>query len=117
MFLKRSCVVCGDSTWFWKSPCAECKTLFQIVQINLGRVGLSQMIDELLATGIDKGKVQRFLQNDSSDKGSILDQITAQLTNHLAEGIGVKECDMSSADVKRLRQNPQSGVSDKPLSS
>lgn len=88
-----------------------------MVQANLGKTGLGQLIDVLIATGIDKAHVRLFLENNPHGKGSMLDQITAQLTNNLAEGIGVKECDMTVQDVQRLRQGPMTSASNKAIDS
>lgn len=74
-------------------------------------------MDKLIETGIDKKKVLHFLNADPQGKGSIMDQITAQLTNDLAEGMGVKETDMKPEDVKKIRENPLYGASNKPLDS
>lgn len=115
MMFKKYCHICGDKRPYFKSMCKDCDLLFKTVHVNLGRMGLSQLIDTLIATGIEKQKVKRFLETDLHGKGSVLDQITAQLTNNLAEGIGVKESDMTSEDVKKIRENPIHGASSKPI--
>ena len=72
-------------------------------------------MDELIATGIAKDRIKRFLEADPYGKGSLMDQIMAGLTNNLASGIGVKGAEMSPEDVKRIRENPQYGASIKPI--
>lgn len=91
--------------------------MFVLVQENLGKTGLGQLMDVLIATGIDKRHIKFFLENNPHGKGSILDQITAELTNNLAAGIGVKGADISPGDVQRIRNNPNSGVATKPIDS
>lgn len=86
-----------------------------LVQQNLGQMGLSQLMDELIATGIPKPHIKQFLETDPHGNGSIMDQITAQLTNNLAEGMGVKDKEMTAQDVQRIKSNPSSGVSTKPI--
>jgi hypothetical protein len=109
------CPICNGKRSFFKSLCHDCQRLFNVVHQNLGKVGLSGLMDKLIETGIDKKKILHFLNTDPQGKGSVMDQITAQLTNNLAEGMGVKESDMKPEDVKRIRENPLYGVSNKPL--
>lgn len=78
-------------------------------------MGFSQLMDELIATGIDKKHIKLFLENNPNGRGSILDQITAELTNNLAEGMGVKSKDMTADDVQKIRMSPSQGVSEKPI--
>lgn len=112
-----ACAICSQKRSPFKAFCRECTVLFAIVKENLGKVGLTGLIDSLLKTGIRKEKVKLFLEADQPGRGSVLDQITAALTNDLASGIGVKECDMSALDVRRIRQNPVFGSSTKPIDS
>lgn len=86
-----------------------------LVQKNLGQMGLSQLMDELIATGLPKPQIKHFLEADPHGNGSIMDQITAQLTNNLAEGMGVKSKDMTAQDVQKIKQSPATGVSTKPI--
>ena len=112
-----TCPFCREKRSLFKSLCADCTRLFSLVQANLGQVGIGQLMDILIATGISKPKIKLFLDADPEGKGSIMDQITAGLTNNLAEGMGVKNSDMTPEDVRRIRQNPTSGVSTKPIDS
>lgn len=110
-----SCRICGKSRSPFRALCAPCQTLFNVVQQNLGTTGFSELIDRLIATGIDKAHVKFFLEANPRGQGSILDQIIAQLTNNLAEGMGVKENEMSASDVRRIREEPIGVASHKPL--
>lgn len=110
-----SCSICQGKRSFFKPLCSDCTQLFALVQANLGQVGLGQLMDTLIATGIPKPKIKLFLDADPQGKGSIMDQIMAGLTNNLAEGMGVKESEMTSQDVRRIRLNPTSKVSTKPI--
>ncbi len=113
--MKTRCPFCEDKKWFWQNICPECQTLFDHVQKSLGKTGLGQLMDELIATGIPKPKIKKFLENDPRGKGSIMDQILAELTNNLASGIGVKQSDMNAEAVKKIRENPKFGSSTKPI--
>lgn len=111
------CVICQKKRPLFKALCRACQTLFGVVQKSKGEVGFSQLMDELIATEISRDHIKVFLQSDPHGKGSILDQITAQLTNDLAQGMGVKDKDMTPDDVRRIRNTPSSGVSTKPIES
>lgn len=113
--MKTPCPFCHEKKWFWKNICPDCKILFDHVQHNMGQTGLGQLMDELIATGISKAKIKKFLESDPTGRGSIMDQLLAQLTNNLAEGIGVKDSDMKAEDVKRIRENPTFGASTKAI--
>jgi hypothetical protein len=113
--MKTKCPFCGDKKWFWKNICSECQTLFNVVSQHFGTMGLGQLMDELIKTGIPKPKIQRFLETNVAGKGSIMDQILAGLTNNLASGIGVKDAEMTAQDVRRIRENPTFGSSTKPI--
>lgn len=78
-------------------------------------MGLSQLMDVLIATGIEKQRILNFLTANPYNQGSLMDQILAQLSNNLASGIGVKRKDMTAEDVQRIRQNPTFGSSTQPL--
>ncbi len=114
-FWQKKCILCEAKHAVWRPYCQDCKRLFALVQANLGTMGLSQLMDTLIATGVPKPRIYKFLNADPRHKGSMMDQITAQLTNNLAEGIGVKGRDMTPIDVKTIRSNPKSGVSTKPI--
>jgi hypothetical protein len=110
-----ACAICKKSRLPWRPLCRDCGRLFAIVQDSVGKVGFSELIDALLATGLPKERVQTFLTTPSGTRGSVLDQITAALTNNLAEGMGVKEGSMLAEDVRRIRENPLGLASSKPL--
>ncbi len=112
---KKTCLLCQEPHLRWQPYCHDCKRLFAEVKKHMGQVGLSQLMDELIATGIPKPRILNFLTADPYQKGSLMDQILAQLSNNLAEGIGVKGDAMTPEDVKRIRDNPTFGASNKPL--
>lgn len=110
-----SCKICGKSRSPLRPLCQACAQLFDIVRKSAGSVGLSELIDRLIATGVEKSHVKIFLESNKHGQGSMLDQITAALTNNLAQGIGVKEKDMTARDVMQIRENPAGVASHKPL--
>lgn len=113
--MRTPCPFCGDKKWFWKNICGDCATLFRMVHERMGKTGLGQLMDELIATGIPKPRIRKFLDSDPAGSGSIMDQLLALLTNDLAAGMGVKGGDMTAKDVRRIRADPVHGTSDKPI--
>lgn len=112
--LMFACRLCQKKRPLFKALCRDCERLFAVVKKNIGLLGLGQMMDELIATGIDKKQILNFLKQDPVGKGSFMDQITAELTNNLASGMGVRKEILTAADVKRIREQPLHGASAKP---
>jgi hypothetical protein len=58
----------------------------------------------LEATGIDKEKILKFLQADPDGKGSVQDQVTAEMTTELMNVMGISG-QQTATEVKRIRVN------------
>jgi len=97
------CIYCGSRGGFWSEICADCKKLLARVKELRGRVGYGEFLDGLEATGVAKGKIKTFLQTDPDGKGSIQDQVTAELASELMKVMGLKG-NQSPQDVKRIRK-------------
>jgi hypothetical protein len=67
-----------------------------------GKVSFGQFLDGLEQTGVAKEKLVKFLQADPDGKGSIQDQVTAEMTTELMNVMGISGR-QSSAEVKRIR--------------
>ena len=61
------------------------------------------MLDFLAATGVPRHAIERFLEADPDGRGSVRDQIAADMTNQLLEALGQRGR-QSVADVKRIRE-------------
>lgn len=83
--------------------CAGCKKLLARVEELRDRVGYGEFLDGLAATGIPKEKIMIFLKADPEGKGSIQDQVTAEMTSELMEVMGLKGT-QSAEEVKRIRE-------------
>ena len=68
-----------------------------------GEIGLSQLVDRLIATGAPRAKIEAVLAADPDGRGSIRDQITADMANRLLADMGVTPR-QTAADVRRLRE-------------
>ena len=83
--------------------CADCKKLLDSVEQLRGRVGYGEFLDGLEKTGVSKDKIMTFLKADPDGKGSIQDQVTAEMTTELMKVMGIAGR-QSAPDVKRIRE-------------
>jgi hypothetical protein len=98
------CAYCGDRSGLWSKICAECKKLLARVDELKGRVGYGEFLDELERTGVSKEKIVVFLKADPEGKGSVQDQVTAEMTSELMKVMGLKGS-QSTENVKRIRKS------------
>jgi hypothetical protein len=101
MFL-RHCVYCGEASGFLARLCQDCKKLLARVQELRGRVGYGEFLDGLERTGVAKEKIMVFLTADPDGKGSVQDQVTAEMTTELMKVMGIAGR-QSAQEVKRIR--------------
>jgi len=97
------CIYCGDRSGFWSKLCGDCKKLLARVDELRGKVGFGEFLDELERTGIPKEKILRFLKADPYGKGSVQDQVTAEMTSELMQVMGLKGS-QTAGEVKRIRE-------------
>lgn len=100
----RQCVYCGERAGFLGRVCGDCKKLLAVVEELRGKVSFGQFLDGLEATGIDKEKIMKFLQADPDGKGSVQDQVTAEMTTELMNVMGISGQQTAQA-VKQIRVN------------
>ena len=98
----RKCVYCGERAGLFGRSCADCKKLLARVTELRGKVSYGQFLDGLEKTGIDKEKILRFLQADPDGRGSIQDQVTAEMTSELMQVMGISGR-QTAQEVKRIR--------------
>lgn len=98
----RQCVYCRERAGFFGRVCADCKKLLARVQELRGKVSFGQFLDGLEQTGIAREKILTFLQADPDGKGSVQDQVTAEMTTELMNVMGMSG-QQSAAEVKRIR--------------
>ena len=98
----RQCVYCNERVGLFGRMCADCKKLLAKVQELRGKVSFGQFLDGLELTGVAKEKIFAFLQADPDGKGSVQDQVTAEMTTELMKVMGISG--QQTADgVKRIR--------------
>lgn len=100
----KKCIYCSDRAGIFGRVCADCKKLLGRVQELRGKVSYGQFLDGLEQTGIDKEKILRFLQADPDGRGSIQDQVTAEMTTELMQVMGISGRQTAQA-VKRIRDS------------
>ena len=100
----RECVYCGESAGLFGRICGECKKLLARVDELRGNVGFGQFLDGLAETGIAKAKIVKFLDADPDGKGSVRDQVTAEMTSELMKVMGIAGR-QTAPEVKRIRKS------------
>jgi hypothetical protein len=108
------CVYCRERAGFFKRICRDCDKLVETVRSvhsqadREGGFGYRELLDTLLATGVDGAKIEKFLDADVDGRGSVNDQITARMTNQIMESLG-QPSQMKGTDVKKVRQDIAEG--------
>ena len=100
----RQCAYCGERTGLFGRTCGECKKLLARVDELRGKVGFGQFLDGLAETGVAKEKILRFLDADPDGKGSVRDQVTAEMTSELMKVMGIAG-QQTAPEVKRIRNS------------
>jgi hypothetical protein len=98
------CIYCGGRSGILAKICADCKKLLARVAELRGKVGYGEFLDGLTATGVPKEKIIVFLKADPEGKGSVQDQVTAEMTSELMQVMGLKGS-QSAANVKGIRES------------
>lgn len=102
------CVYCQMRAGFFKRICPECDKMVETVQKMPASYGYRELLDTLLATGIDPRKIEKFLDADVDGRGSVNDHVTARMTNQIMESLG-QSSQMTSQGVKQVRKDIAGG--------
>ena len=100
----RQCVYCHERAGLLARVCPDCKTLLARVEELRGKVGYGEFLDGLERTGVAKEKIIVFLKADPDGKGSVQDQVTAQMTTELMKVMGIAGQQTPQA-VRRIRDS------------
>ena len=73
-----------------------------------GKVGYGEFLSGLEETGVSPNKIMVFLKADPEGKGSVQDQVTAEMANELLTVMGIPER-QKPEDVKRIRRSTEKG--------
>jgi hypothetical protein len=84
--------------------CRDCQKLMARVDEQRGRVGYGEFLDGLERTGVAKEKILAFLKADPDGKGSVQDQITAEMTTELMQIMGIAGR-QTPQEVKKIRDS------------
>lgn len=104
----RRCVYCGERSKLWSRMCPDCKKLMQRVEELRGQVGFGEFLDGLEQTGVAREKIMAFLKADPDGRGSVQDQVTAEMTSELMKVMGISGRQTPEA-VKRIRDSVDKG--------
>ncbi len=97
------CIYCGERVGFWSRMCKDCAKLLARVEEMRGRLGYGEFLDGLASTGVSKEKIMVFLQADPDGKGSVQDQVTAEMTSELMKVMGLQGS-QTPEGVKQIRK-------------
>lgn len=100
----RQCVYCSERAGLLGRICVDCKKLLACARELRGKVSFGQFLDGLEKTGVAKEKLMKFLQADPDGKGSLQDQVTAEMTTELMNVMGISG-QQTAAEVKRIRSS------------
>lgn len=106
----RRCVYCGARAGFWSKVCGDCRKLLAKVAELRGRVGYGEFLEGLERTGVRQEKILAFLGADPDGRGSVQDQVTAEMASELMTVMGLKG-EQTPEDVKRIRESLKKGQS------
>jgi hypothetical protein len=95
---------CGDRGRPFSRVCSECRKLLARVEELRGRAGYGEFLDGLEETGVSRDKIMTFLRADPEGKGSVQDQVTAEMTSELMKVMGIPGRQTAS-EVKRIRDS------------
>jgi len=98
------CIYCGERSGLLSKVCGDCKKLLARVAELRGKVGYGEFLDGLAETGVPKEKIVVFLKADPEGKGSVQDQVTAEMTSELMQVMGLKGS-QSPKNVKGIRES------------
>ena len=62
-----------------------------------------QFLDLFIETGLSREKIEAFMNADPHGKGSVKDQITADMSSELLAAMGIR-VEQTAQDVKQLRE-------------
>ncbi len=97
------CRYCAQYLGPFRRCCRDCRTLLDVYERLRGDVALSELLDRFIATGIARRKIEAVLARDPDGRGSVRDQVTAAMANHLLAAMGVP-AQQTALDVRRLRE-------------
>ena len=96
-----------------RRQCNDCGVLLDAYARSGGELGLSQLVDRFIATGVARGKIEAVLSADPEGRGSIRDRVTADMANRLLADMGVTPR-QTAADVRRLRERGGAASTTRP---
>jgi hypothetical protein len=99
----RRCAYCGERSGIWSKRCGDCRKLQARVDELRGQVGYGEFLEGLERTGVAKEKILRFLKADPYGKGSVQDQVTAEMVSDLMKVMGLKGS-QTPKEVKKIRE-------------
>ena len=96
------CNLCHVEAGWFRRRCRACAALWAIYEGRPEGTGLKELLDLFEATAAAPEQVEAFLRSDPDGKGSIQDQLAADMANQLLQALG-RDGGQTRQEVKRLR--------------
>jgi hypothetical protein len=106
------CRYCQEPAGWWRRCCGDCRHLTEAFTANRG-ADMATIMDQFIATGAPRHKVERFLDADVGSAGPVRDQIAADMTNQLLEALGQRRR-QTPEEVRRIRARGAWAALDRP---
>ncbi len=102
------CIFCHEKAGFFKRICPDCIKLGQSVQELPPSFSFNDLLNGMMATGATQEKIEKFLEADPYQEGSLRNQVTARMTNEVMAGLGIPS-DMDFKGVAQVRKDLSEG--------
>lgn len=97
------CNYCHAPAGWFKRLCTDCRRLHDIFTRHQGQLGLLQFLDLFIETGLSRERIEAFMNADPHGRGSVKDQITADMSSELLGAMGIR-VRQTANDVRQLRE-------------
>jgi hypothetical protein len=103
------CLYCSQRAGIFRSTCAICAHVINVVDRAGAEVGLVGLVDIFAAEGLRREQVDRVLDAEIAGNPTLRDRMTAQMANLLMRSLGMPGR-QSPEDVRRVRLNMAVGT-------
>jgi hypothetical protein len=95
------CRICRQPARWWRRRCEDCARLVAVFAAYRG-ADMGTMMEQFIASGAPREKVESFLLADLDGAGTVRDRIAADMTNDLLRALGQRGR-QTAGEVGRIR--------------